>query len=48
MLDLFNKKLLNKKFKKQKPKGNTYYIIHPVLKHIATLSCILDLKNKSN
>ena len=47
MLDLFNKKLFNKKFKKQKPKGNNYYIIHPVLKHIATLSCIINLKNKS-
>ena len=48
MLDLFNKKLLDKKnFKKQKAKGDTYYIIHPVLKHIATLSCISDVKNKS-
>ncbi len=46
MVDLFNKKLLeNKKFKKQKEKGNTYYVIHPVLKHIAILSC-KDLKNK--
>ncbi len=27
-------------FKKQKPsEGNTYYIIHPVLKHIALLCC---------
>ena len=45
MLDLFNKKLLyNKKFKKQNEKGNTYFIIHPVLKHIAILSCILNSK----
>lgn len=40
MLDLFNKNLLeNKKFRKQNKEGNTYYIIHPVLKHIAILSC---------
>ena len=41
MLDLFDKKLLNsKKFQKQNSEGNSYYIIHPVLKHIAILSCI--------
>ena len=41
MLDLFDKKLLNsKKFQKQSSEGNSYYIIHPVLKHIAILSCI--------
>ena len=39
--DLFKKNLLeNKKFKKQDKEGDTYYIIHPVLKHIAILSCI--------
>ena len=49
MLDVLNKKLLNKKkFKKQSKEGNTYYIIHPILKHIAILSCIKNLKNKSN
>ena len=41
MLDLFSKKLLdNKKFQKQSSVGDSYYIIHPVLKHIAILSCI--------
>jgi methionyl-tRNA formyltransferase len=45
MLELFKKKLLeSKNFKKQNKKGNTYFIIHPVLKHIAILSCILDSK----
>ena len=45
MLELFKKKLLNSKnFKKQNEKGNTYFIIHPVLKHIAILSCILNSK----
>ncbi len=41
MLDLLDKKLLDdKKFKKQSNQGNSYYIIHPVLKHIAILSCL--------
>jgi methionyl-tRNA formyltransferase len=45
MLELFEKKLFNNKnFKKQNEKGNTYFIIHPVLKHIAILSCILNSK----
>ena len=49
MLDVLNKKLLNKKkFRKQSKEGDTYYIIHPILKHIAILSCIKNLKNKSN
>ena len=45
MLELFEKKLFNNKnFKKQNEKANTYFIIHPVLKHIAILSCILNSK----
>ncbi len=41
MIELLKKNLLeNKKFKKQDEEGNTYYIIHPVLKHIAILSCL--------
>jgi len=41
MIELFKNNILEKnKFKKQNPvEGNTYYIIHPVLKHIAILSC---------
>lgn len=30
------------KLKEQSPDGETYYIIHPVLKHIAILSCLND------
>lgn len=38
---LKNKLLKTSVFKKQDPsKGNTFFIIHPVLKHIAILSCI--------
>jgi methionyl-tRNA formyltransferase len=32
----------SKTFQEQSPDGETYYIIHPVLKHIAILSCIND------
>ena len=42
LVDLFLKNLLEKeKFKQQNSEnGETYFIIHPVLKHIAILSCI--------
>jgi len=41
---LENKLLLPNKFKKQDSEtGNTYFIIHPVLKHIAILNCIKDI-----
>jgi methionyl-tRNA formyltransferase len=44
LIDVMKKKLFqNSQFKKQVENGETYYIIHPVLKHIALLSC---LKNK--
>ena len=34
--------LLNENFLKQDPDaGETYFIIHPVLKHIAILSCVI-------
>jgi len=36
---LKNRRMESKKFKKQNPRGETYYIIHPVLKHISILSC---------
>jgi len=41
MIELFKNNILERnEFKKQNPvEGNTYYIIHPVLKHIAVLSC---------
>jgi methionyl-tRNA formyltransferase len=41
LVDVLKKNILEKnEFKKQKPsEGNTYYIIHPVLKHIALLCC---------
>ena len=41
MIELFKNNILEKnEFKKQNPiEGDTYYIIHPVLKHIAILSC---------
>ena len=41
MIELFKNNILEKnELKKQDAeKGNTYYIIHPVLKHIAILSC---------
>ena len=41
LMDILKKNILEKnEFKKQKPsEGNTYYIIHPVLKHIALLCC---------
>ena len=41
LIDVLKKELL---FNNNKPQnvnqGNTYYIIHPVLKHIAILDCI--------
>ena len=42
LMDIFRNKLLEKnEFKKQNlENGETYFIIHPVLKHIAILSCI--------
>jgi methionyl-tRNA formyltransferase len=42
LIDVLKNDLICKnKFKKQDPnKGNTYYVIHPVLKHIAILNCI--------
>ena len=39
---LKNNYLVSKDLKEQSPKGETYYIIHPVLKHIAILSCLND------
>ncbi|WP_428324998.1 formyltransferase family protein [Nitrosopumilus sp.] len=41
LIDILKKNdLKNHKYKKQIPtEGTTYYIIHPVLKHIAILSC---------
>ena len=44
LIELLNKKILESKNKirKQNPsEGETYYIIHPVLKHIAILSCTI-------
>ena len=41
MVDVLKNNQLEKKFKKQdQTSGNTFYIIHPVLKHISILSCI--------
>lgn len=42
LIEVLNKNLLDKKkFRKQNiDEGETYHIIHPVLKHIAILSCI--------
>ena len=42
LMDIFRNKLLEKnEFKKQNlENGETYFIIHPVLKHIAILNCI--------
>lgn len=37
---LYNNMLYNGKFTKQNPNGETYFIIHPVLKHISILSCL--------
>lgn len=39
---LKNKKIESQEFKKQDPHGETYFIIHPVLKHISILSCIKE------
>jgi methionyl-tRNA formyltransferase len=45
LLDIIKRQLLEKgKFKHQNPnEGETYYIVHPVLKHIAILSCTLPI-----
>ncbi len=42
LIDVLKNNLIYKNaFKKQEPnKGDTYYVIHPVLKHIAILNCI--------
>ena len=39
---LKNKSNINKKNQQNKDSGETYFIIHPVLKHIAILRCIND------
>ena len=40
--DIFGSLLLNENFLTQDPDaGETYFIIHPVLKHIAILSCVI-------
>ncbi len=41
MVEVLQKKYyMSKNFEKQTPNGETYYIIHPVLKHMAILSCL--------
>ena len=42
LVDIVSQNLLNKQnFKKQNiHDGETYFIIHPVLKHIAVINCI--------
>lgn len=41
LIEVLEKNLLTKNHKKQnKTKGETYFIIHPILKHIAILNCI--------
>lgn len=41
LIDIFKKKILeNKLQKKHEDEGETFYIIHPVLKHIAIQNCI--------
>ena len=40
LIDILQNNLLTKPFKQSEQQGNTYYIIHPVLKHIAILSCL--------
>lgn len=42
LIEILQKKILeNTSYKKQDPnQGETYFIVHPVLKHIAILSCI--------
>ncbi len=39
LVEVLKKNLLSNDFEKQKSEGETYYIIHPILKHIAILSC---------
>ena len=40
LIDILQNCLLEKSFEKSDKQGNTYFIIHPVLKHIAILSCL--------
>ena len=41
LIEVMKKELIQKsEFKKQVSEGETYYIIHPVLKHIAMLNCL--------
>jgi len=42
LIEMLDKEILNKSlFKKQnKNDGTTYFIIHPILKHIAILKCL--------
>ena len=41
LIEVLKRKLIQKgEFHKQNHNGETYFIIHPVLKHIAILSCI--------
>ncbi len=41
LIEVMKKELIQKsKFKKQVSNGETYHIIHPVLKHIALLNCL--------
>jgi methionyl-tRNA formyltransferase len=43
MIEVVQKKYFESKNSQEQPsKGETYYIIHPVLKHIAILSCLND------
>ena len=39
LVEVLKKNLLSNNFEKQESEGETYYIIHPILKHIAILSC---------
>ena len=39
LVEVLKKNLLSNDFEKQESEGETYYIIHPILKHIAILSC---------
>jgi len=47
LIDVLSQKMLEKgQYQKQDPQaGETYFIIHPVLKHIAILSCTQNLEN---
>jgi len=40
LLEILNQNLIEKgEFMKQDKEGETYYIVHPILKHISILSC---------